>query len=234
MWELFDTGTSSAEENMKIDQDLLNNLRPDSSPILHFYDWKEKSLTYGYFIRIEKFLNLDGIPLDIARRPTGGGITFHVSDLAFSVLMPASHPEFSNNPLDNYNFINKAVLKGVKRFFENEMPYHLLSEEASPLDESCNHFCMAKPTIYDVMLEGKKIAGAAQRKKKQGYLHQGTISLAFPNEALLKGILLPDTGVLEAMKQHTFSILGSDWTQSDLKETRVSMRHYLKESLFDE
>ena len=45
---------------------------------------------------------------------------------------------------------------------------------------------MAKPTQYDIVYKGKKIAGAAQRKKTQGYLHQGTISLAAPQIDLLQ------------------------------------------------
>jgi lipoate-protein ligase A len=49
---------------------------------------------------------------------------------------------------------------------------------------------MARPTKYDVMLQGRKIAGAAQRKTKAGFLHQGTIALLCPDPELLGAVEL--------------------------------------------
>lgn len=217
---------------MAIDADLLENLSPDGSPILHFYDWEGDSATYGYFLNPASLLDLEEVEqqgLHLARRPTGGGVVFHVCDLAFSALVPAHFSSFSTNTLDNYNFINSAVKKAVKNFLQIPQNPILLPEEPVPLDEDCRHFCMAKPTQYDVMLEGRKIAGAAQRKRKQGYLHQGSIAIALPKEEFLNSILLPGTQVKEAMLQNTFSILGRDWTPADLQEVRHALKHRLQE-----
>ena len=81
------------------------------------------------------------------------------------------------------------------------------------------------------MLQGKKIAGAAQRRRKQGYLHQGSIAIALPQKSFLQDVLLPGTQVLEAMYQNTFSILGTDYTFSDLQEVRQQLRKLLIENL---
>lgn len=235
MWKILDTGRRPAQENMDIDRDLLEKMRPDDPPILHFYEWEGDAATHGYFLDPGKLLNLkeaERLNLSLARRPTGGGIIFHVSDLAFSALVPAGHPRFSLNTLDNYDFINSAVKRGVKTFFESDPS--LLPEEPMPLDESCRYFCMAKPTIYDVMLEGRKVAGAAQRRRKQGFLHQGSIAIALPKENFLNAILLPDTQVKEAMLSNTFSILGREWTASDLYEVREALKRQLQKELTHE
>ncbi len=234
MWKILNTGKGSAEENMAIDAKLLEKMKPDDSPILHLYEWEGEAATYGYFLDPGKFLDLkaaERAKLALARRPTGGGIIFHVSDLAFSVLVPANFPHHSTNTLDNYDFINSRVKKGVKTFFEAAEDLTLLSEEPLPLDENCRHFCMAKPTKYDVMLGGRKIAGAAQRQRKQGYLHQGSIAIALPKEEFLYQILLPDTKVYEAMNTNTFSILGREWTVKDLEEVRETLKRQLQEEL---
>lgn len=234
MWKVLDTGSNSAQKNMDLDAKLLEAMRPDDPPILHLYEWEQDSGTYGYFLKPDKYLDLaqaEKWGLSLARRPTGGGIVFHVCDLAFSALVPAGSPAFSLNTLDNYNFINNGVKKAVKKFFKISKGPQLLPTEPMPLDESSRHFCMAKPTIYDVMLQGKKIAGAAQRRRKQGYLHQGSIAIALPQKSFLQDILLPGTQVLDAMQQNTFSILGSDYTLSDLNEVRQQLRELLIEFL---
>src|SRR5690242_16384610 len=102
-WQILDTGVAPAEKNMAFDAELLENL--GGQPILHFYEWERPSISYGYFIQPSKFLNLNNIKkqgIDLARRPTGGGIVFHLWDMAFSVLVPASSPHFSLNTLENY------------------------------------------------------------------------------------------------------------------------------------
>jgi lipoate-protein ligase A len=40
------------------------------------------------------------------------------------------------------------------------------------------HLCFANPVSADVMIDSRKIAGAAQRRTRAGLLHQGSIQLA--------------------------------------------------------
>lgn len=225
-WNILDTGTRLAEENMLLDAELLETLDPHALPILHFYDWAGDSATYGYFVRPSDFLNLSQarkLGLNLAKRPTGGGIVFHIWDLAFSVLIPAGHPQFSENTLDNYAFVNNAVLAAVSSFLDSRPV--LIPENAPAFDPSCTRFCMAQPTKYDVVMHGKKIAGAAQRKTKKGFLHQGTIALKMPSEEYLRAILLPETKVLEAMLANTFPLLREE---ENLNEGRRALREELE------
>jgi lipoate-protein ligase A len=230
MWKLIDSGRKSASENMRLDEKFLEELDPEGEAILHLYGWEKPSATYGYFTKVDKFLSVqdaDKYGLNLAKRPTGGGIIFHVADLAFSVLVPSEHEGFFDNTLDNYHYVNGKVLEAVKACMKDTelelLPTHLTSK-----DEACGYFCMAKPTIYDVMLGGKKIAGAAQRKKKQGFLHQGSIALALPKQEFLKKVLLPGTGVEAAMRAYTHTFLGDNWTDEALEEMRHVVTKQLK------
>ena len=83
---------------------------------------------------------------------------------------------------------------------------------------------MARPTKYDLVVGKKKIAGAAQRKMKQGFLHQGTIALQFPDLNLLDEIL-PSEDVREAMRQTTFPLLREN---DSIEEGRKQLRELLK------
>ncbi len=231
MLEILDTGINTAEENMRFDEKLLENLAADGNPILHLYSWARPSATFGYFIRPENHLDLEKAAihhLDLARRPTGGGIVFHIWDLAFSFLMPAGCPHFSIGTLQNYEFVNKAVLETVQTYFS--LTPELIIEDAPSLGPDCKNFCMAKPTQYDVVYKGLKIAGAAQRKRKQGYLHQGTISLFAPKIELLTDVLLSKKEVVQAMSSFTFAPIKE--IQS-LRQTRIDLQKLLADKLMN-
>jgi lipoate---protein ligase len=230
LWEIIDTGFGTAEENMLQDEELLKNLQASSLPKVHFYEWENKSVTYGLLTDPKEFLDLRALnieEIDLAKRPTGGGIIFHLWDFAFSVLIPSEHPLFSKNTLENYALINRSVLGCVEDFLEGAQA-ELTGSDAVTVHAHCERFCMAKPTRYDVMVQGKKIAGAAQRKTRQGFLHQGSISLVFPDEPLLQRVLYPDTGVIESMKKMTYPLLGEgDHGDDEIAEVKELLKKKL-------
>jgi lipoate---protein ligase len=226
-WNLFEREAASAASNMEYDAELLKALTPTSLPILHLYDWIKPSLTYGFFARPERLLNLAAVQkhdFDLARRPTGGGVVFHVWDLAFSILIPAGSSLFSQNTLDNYELINQGVFTVVQDFIGKSALMSLTPHDSMMKNPDQAFFCMARPTKYDLVVGKKKIAGAAQRKMKQGFLHQGTIALQFPDLNLLDEIL-PSKDVREAMRQTTFPLLGEN---DSLEEGRKQLRELLK------
>jgi lipoate---protein ligase len=85
--------------------------------------------------------------------------------------------------------------------------------------------------VYDVVHQGQKIAGAAQRRRKNGYLHQGTISLALPQTELLQEVLLFHQDVIAAMVAHSFAPLGRYWNAHDLRSMRQEIQKRLADNL---
>ena len=151
--------------------------------------------------------------------------------MAFSVLVPANCPEFSTNTLDNYAFINNAVLASVKKFLDGNPPLILTPDDFSAWDPDCMHFCMAKPTKYDVMWEGRKIAGAAERKTKKGFLHQGTIALVMPPRDYLTQVLKGGTQVAEAMFAHTCPLLARSASSQEMTLAKEKLKVLLAAQL---
>ncbi len=210
----------SAYENMRMDAELLEGIDKLDEVLLRFYEWERPSITYGYFVKPEDYLDCKALiasGIDSARRPTGGGLVFHMWDMAFSVLVPR---KFASHTLDNYRLVNEAVRKAVVQFL-GEDGVSLIPDDADELDTFCSRFCMARPTKYDVMIKGKKIAGAAQRKRPRGFLHQGTIALEMPSSELLQKILLPGTRVQEAMYRHTYPVLQGIFKEKEEAKERL-------------
>ncbi len=236
MITLLDTGKNSAKENMETDRMLLENLDPYGNPVLHFYDWQKPSITYGYFMKPEDLLDMKSLVsmnIDMARRPTGGGVVFHLWDLAFSILIPQGHPAFSENPLHNYHFINQKIQAVCRRYLAEYGLFDLLKKENIPPSKVFENFCMAKPTQYDVMLGTKKIAGAAQRKKKQGYLHQGTISIARPIDHILRNVLSKHPDIVEGMYATSFYFLEEGWSIDQLDQARALLKDLIYQSFME-
>lgn len=206
--EVIDSGTNSPMINMMRDEKLLDGLSYAPRPIFHTYDWEAPSATYGYFNHPLQSLNPKAISqfgLQLAKRPTGGGVIFHQFDLAFSFLLPTCHALFSLNTLANYQLINAIVAEVVTQFLPT--PPALAQQEVQSQKSPLQGFCMAALTIYDVSVAGRKVAGAAQRKTKQGLLHQSSICLTLPPDAFLENIFLPHTPFAEAMRTKSHPIL---------------------------
>lgn len=181
MWTIEESGPKSPEWNMEADSKRLEN---DPSPCLRFYEWEGPSATYGYFLNPSDFFKPD-VHLSLARRPTGGGVILHLDDLAFSVIVPASHPFYSLNSLHSYQIINSMVIEAIQKVLPLE---GLFLQEDLPKAPR-GGFCMAKPTKFDLLYEGKKVGGAAQRKTKSGLLHQSSLCLKMPDPLFLEQIL---------------------------------------------
>ena len=210
---------ADAQSIMDKDAKLLEDLAYDQRACLHLYEWKNPSITYGHFIKIEKMLQLEELKnhkIDLAKRPTGGGVIFHLYDYAFSFLLPSKSPFFSDRPIENYRFVHEILTKALSDIFPKKASYLLQND---PIDSTtAANFCMAKPTIYDLMMDEKKIAGAAQRKKNHGYLHQGTISITRPDPLLLKKILVDSEEVEAKMQNNGFYLLDQN---SSLEEILI-------------
>jgi len=229
-WRFLESPVSSPEKNMERDACLLEEMNPEDLPILHFYEWEGPCATYGHFIQPYDHLSQSAVQkhgLNLARRPTGGGVTFHLTDLAFSVLVPASNLNYSLNVMNNYAYVNKHVAAAVKSFLGVSQAPVLLEEESDCISV-CHHFCMAKPTKYDVLWEGKKVGGGAQRRTKKGFLHQGTIALALPALDLLVDLLGENSPVLTAMQKQSYYLIGESATENQIIEARNSLKEHLK------
>ena len=171
----------AATLNMALDEALLESV---TVPTIRFYRWRRPSLSFGYFGRY-----IDVAPheseQEIVRRWTGGGTVFHGDDLTYSLIIPASDPLFSERSMSIYQKIHRAIQKVLVAI---DQQAELAS--AAAVDDRRNQLdstvadrryngqeCFANPVREDVMVNGRKVAGGAQRRTRLGILHQGSIQL---------------------------------------------------------
>jgi len=211
MWKIINSGPEDAQVLMDKDKSLLESCK---EPTLHLYRFKNPSLTYGLLMKLEEHIDLEALKslgIEAGLRPTGGGALFHLWDLAFSCIIPLNYIPHIKTNLDRYYMINKLASEAASLFL-NQKPLSFL--EKTPEQELGERFCMAKPTIFDVMMEDKKMIGAAQRVTRHALLHQGTISLCPPDCELLEKVLV-DKRLVQKMQEQSFYLSDFDYRQKD-------------------
>jgi len=174
-----EAGAHSAAMNMAIDEALLESL---TLPAVRFYRWQSPALSFGYFGRFADVASYQS-ERDLVRRWTGGGIVLHGEDLTYSILIPANDAAFVVASISVYEKIHCALCAALAetgqhavaaggddpdRFSAPVAPRRACISEA-------RYNCFTTPVRADVMIDGRKIAGAAQRRTRRALLQQGSI-----------------------------------------------------------
>lgn len=157
-----DAELRSATMNMALDEALLELA---TAPSLRFYRWERPSISFGYFSRYADVANESR---ELVRRWTGGGIVPHGADLTYTVILPSRDGEKLPASRVVYTEIHDAIRIALP------MSAALATRDAPKISDAC----FANPVTADVLVNGEKIAGAAQRRTRAGLLHQGSIQLA--------------------------------------------------------
>src|SRR6266480_4724014 len=153
-----DEGRHSAAINMAIDEALLETA---VVPTIRFYRWRSPALSFGYFGKFSD-VAIYAAKRDLVRRWTGGGIVFHGEDLTYSIVIPASDAVFDESSIAIYEKIHRALCGALAGHNQGAELVPVANQVRSGDRGSCDNDCFANPVRADVMMGGRKIAGAAQ------------------------------------------------------------------------
>ena len=192
-WRLLSTGQHNAAMNMAIDEAMLLNQESHPQPTLRFYDWSQPTFSFGYFQRITDEVDVDACTsrgIELVRRMTGGGTVIHGWDVTYAIIVPHGSGVLPGSISASYGVISKCLINGfqgigvdaksqIKKPTQNNR-HDELSSDVLP------NICLTNLARYDIMLDGKKIAGVSQRRKQIGVMHQGYIALDMPPPDILE------------------------------------------------
>ena len=100
---------------------------------------------------------------------------FHDCDLTYTVIAPPDHPIAELNRMESYKVFHEAMLPMLDSFGTHAE----LKQAETPHVDRATMQCFVSPSRFDVVApEGEKYAGAAQRRTRNGILHQGSIRLS--------------------------------------------------------
>jgi len=184
--------TLTAPGNMAADQ-LMLEAYPDSSiPRFRHYAWRAPSFTFGRTQRWEDAAQR--LPIHatwreahehfasrfaLVRRPTGGGVVDHRDDWTYTLVIPPSHPLARANAGDAYREVHQILAWALQQQSISARLAPCPCDEvatASGAQTLKAASCFERAEPGDVVDDdGVKLAGAAQRRTRDGLLMQGSL-----------------------------------------------------------
>jgi lipoate-protein ligase A len=196
---------------MAVDEALFVGFREGDLPILRLYGW-ETSLSAGRFSKIRSRVNLEKLKereISCVRRMSGGGILVHGGDLSYTLILPR---EFLRNHGVKESY--RTLCAFLIRLYEK---LGLKADFACDVDCETTHsdICLAANEAYDIMIEGRKSGGNAQRYTRKVLFQHGSIPVTLESETW-DPIFLENSGVEESA---TLERLGKRVSYEELSES---------------
>ncbi|MEI4771404.1 biotin/lipoate A/B protein ligase family protein [Psychrobacillus sp. FJAT-51614] len=190
-WYFINSGPCSPSYNMALDEALLDwhseGLIP---PVIRFYEWNPATLSIGYFQSVEKEIDLDAVNrlgLGFVRRPTGGRGVLHEHELTYSVIVTESYPDMPATVTEAYRVISEGLLLGFQNLgLDAYFSIPDTEEKKQNLKKPKSAVCFDSPSWYELVVEGKKVAGSAQTRQKGVILQHGAILLDLDEDKLIQ------------------------------------------------
>ncbi len=190
-WRLLLTPAARGAWNMAVDESILEHIgRGESLPTLRLYAWDPPCLSLGY---AQPFADVDAARLqargwDVVRRPTGGRAILHTDELTYSVTAPVDEPRLAGSVLESYNRLAGALSQAI----ESLGLAVALKEGAGTGSQSPNPVCFEVPSAYEITVQGKKLIGSAQARRKEGVLQHGSLPLTGDLRRITEALAYPD------------------------------------------
>jgi lipoyl(octanoyl) transferase len=206
VWRFIDSGECSPSFNMALDEALLDwHSEGKIPPTIRFYGWTPATLSIGYFQKVEKEIELDAVKahnLGFVRRPTGGRGVLHEHELTYSVIVSEEHPEMPKTVTEAYRVISEGILRGFQSLgLEAYFAVPRTAEEKEALKSPRSAVCFDAPSWYELVVEGRKVAGSAQTRQKGVILQHGSILLDLDEDKLFSLFKYPSERVKERMQK---------------------------------
>ena len=175
---------------MALDEALLEwHSKGEIGPVLRFYEWEPATLSIGYFQRVAKDIDMEQVAehgLGFVRRPTGGRGVLHEHELTYSVIVSEDYPDMPDTVTEAYRVISSGLLEGFKNLgLDAYFAIPNSDNDRADLKKPKSAVCFDTPSWYELVVEGKKIAGSAQTRQKGVILQHGAILLSLDEDKLV-------------------------------------------------
>lgn len=221
LWRLIIHGPAGPSWNMAVDEALLrqaadanamltgsedspavraSSCTTSTSPlypgaVLRIYEWDTPAVSIGYF----QPTTVVPAGRPSVRRYTGGGLVDHERDVTYTIALPRCHPIASLSTSESYESIHLGVRDALEAI-------GIAAEVVPCCDDGDSAACFNKAVKFDLKAGSLKLAGAAQRRSRDAFLHQGSVLL--PPQSTPEAAAAINAQLRAALAEHLPRTLG--------------------------
>lgn len=175
---------------MAIDDAILSSVASGANfPTLRLYAWARPTLSLGYGQRASEAdqARLAASGVGLVRRPTGGRAIFHTDELTYSLALPVQHPLAQGSVVESYRKISAALLLGL-----HALGARVAAERSAVAENPPSAVCFDTPSHYEIAVDGRKLVGSAQVRRRDGILQHGSLPLTGDLARICDVLVYPD------------------------------------------
>jgi lipoate-protein ligase A len=162
---------------MALDEAILEAVSSEATPpTLRLFAWTPPCLSIGVAQKTAEVdrARLGGLGWDLVRRPTGGRALLHTDEITYSLAAPTGNPLVVGGVLPSYRRLGAGILRGLELL---GLRARVQREEALSDRARANPVCFEVPSAYEITVDGKKLVGSAQVRRRGGVLQHGSLPL---------------------------------------------------------
>ncbi len=171
--------------------------------ILRFYSWARPTISLGRNQNLEKAVDVgfcDSKGLSVVHRPTGGRAVLHDDELTYAIASNDPKQFDGGSIYQTYRRISEALSLGYRRLgLDPVLSPDTVRRNGGRRSENTDFDdpCFVSPSRYELMINGRKIAGSAQRRLRRGFLQHGSMPLTCDRNLLARATRFEDPAALE-------------------------------------
>jgi lipoate-protein ligase A len=175
-WRFLITPAADGATNMAIDEAILHAVADGKGrPTLRFYQWAPPCLSLGYN---QPHTHVDEaactrLGYTWVRRPTGGRAILHCDELTYSVIAAGDEPRVAGGIVESYRRLSAGLLAGLRILGAAVFQ----AQEEKMVSPQPGAACFDTPSNYEIVVNGKKLIGSAQVRRRGVVLQHGALPL---------------------------------------------------------
>lgn len=226
---------ASGSWNMAVDEAILRSAGDLGMPTLRFYLWSEPTLSLGYFQRYEeRWQHAASRDCVCVRRASGGGAILHDQELTYSFIAPVADSRASHVTawFDVFHESLISVLQGWG--IEAR-----LSGNPPPKGAPEPFLCFQRRHEVDVVVNGYKVCGSAQRRHQVAILQHGSVLLQrstaapeLPGLENLSSQEISPPALIQAWGERLKMNFSTSYVDSPLTEQEIALANQIEQDKF--
>ena len=231
---IIDTLPYSGAWNMAVDEALLESAVQRDDCTVRVYRWNTATVSLGYFqpaAQMALYPQLADLPA--VRRLSGGGAIVHHHEITYSCLVPAMHP-LAADPTALYGRVHESIIAILAG---HGITAVLRGDEANGPEEPL--LCFGRGDRHDIMVDGHKVVGSAQRRRRGAILQHGSLLIRrsefapdYPGLSDLAQWPDRSAGFERQLGEQIAAVVATSWLPGELSMSERELAHELESSKY--